>query len=98
MPMVTWEYDGAVYCAMSTEVVTGEGPITAHELSEARLIPPASAAATASPAPGPAAVTVVAYDPEEEKPPMVSFDAGEAVPFAVLRHFVALVAATVEGS
>ncbi|MFD3456294.1 hypothetical protein ACFWVC_29485 [Streptomyces sp. NPDC058691] len=66
--------------------------MTHFELSEARVVPGGTASTPASPAPGPTAVTVIAYAPEEEKPAEVYFDAAQTLPFAVLQRFVALVA------
>lgn len=93
MSLVSWEFDGELYCAQSTEVRDCAGQTTYYELSEARLVPGDSASASASPASGPAAVTAIVYEPEEEKPPMVFFDADQTLPFAVLQHFVTFVAA-----
>ncbi|MGW3952431.1 hypothetical protein ACWEKM_16235 [Streptomyces sp. NPDC004752] len=92
MSLLTWDYDGDLYCALTTETGAGEGRTTQFELSEARIVPGGAPALPASPAPGPAAVTVVAYAPEEEKPAEVFFDETQTLPFAVLQHFVAIVA------
>lgn len=86
MSLLTWEHDGELFCALTTETGAGADRTVHFELSEARTVPPAS------PAPGPAAVTVVAYAAEEDKPPVVFFDAAQTLPFAVLQHFVATVA------
>jgi hypothetical protein len=40
-------------------------------------------------APGPAVLTMVAYAPDEEKPPVVSFDETQSLPFVVAQHFEA---------
>ncbi|MEU7785030.1 hypothetical protein [Amycolatopsis sp. NPDC049159] len=88
---MTWEFDGGLYCAAATETGVGEDRTTYFELSEARTVP-ASAAMPASPAPGPTAVTVVVYAPEEEKPADVFFDGEQTLPFVVLQHFVEIVA------
>lgn len=92
MSLLTWDYDGDPYCALTTETGAGEGRTTHFELSEARMVPGRAPAMPASPAPGPAAVTVVAYAPEEEKPAEVFFDETQTLPFAVLQHFVAIIA------
>jgi hypothetical protein len=92
MSLLTWDYDGDLFCALTTETGAGDGRMTHYELSEARMVPGGTPSAQASPAPGPAAVTVVVYAPEEEKPAEVYFDATQTLPFAVLQHFIALVA------
>ena len=91
MSLVTWEFDGCLYCALATETGVGEDRTTYFELSEARMVPGA-AAMPAAPAPGPAAVTVVVFAPEEEKPADVFFDETKTLPFVVLQHFVEIVA------
>lgn len=91
MSLLTWDYDGDLYCALTTETGAGEGRTIHFELSEARMVPGGAPSLPASPAPGPAAVTVVVYAPEEEKPAEVSFDDTQTLPFAVLQHFVATV-------
>ncbi|UWE10737.1 hypothetical protein [Actinacidiphila bryophytorum] len=93
MSLLTWDYDGDLYCVLTTETGAGEDRTTHVELSEARMVATGAPAAPASPAPGPAAVTVVVYAPEEEKPAEVVFDGAQTVPFAVLERFVATVAA-----
>ncbi|MER6161435.1 hypothetical protein ABT147_38900 [Streptomyces sp. NPDC001868] len=92
MSLLTWDYDGDLFCALTTETGAGEGRTTHFELSEARMVPGRAPSMPASPAPGPTAVTVLVYAPEEEKPAEVYFDATQTLPFAVLQHFVALVA------
>ncbi|WP_406465040.1 hypothetical protein OH768_53855 [Streptomyces sp. NBC_01622] len=92
MSLLTWDYDGDLFCALTTETGAGEGRMTHFELSEARMVPGRSSSLPASPVPGPTAVTVLVYAPEEEKPAEVYFDATQTLPFAVLQHFVALVA------
>ncbi|WP_143684052.1 hypothetical protein [Streptomyces diastatochromogenes] len=98
MSLVTWDYDGDLYCALSTETGAGDGRISYFELSEARMLPGGAPSVPASPAPGPTAVTVVVYAPEEQKSPMVSFDEAQTLPFAVLQHFVAIVASRLEST
>ncbi|MFE2053792.1 hypothetical protein ACFXAS_35680 [Streptomyces sp. NPDC059459] len=92
MSLLTWDYDGDLFCVLTTETGTGEGRMTHFELSEARLVLGGASSMPASPAPGPTAVTVVCYAPEEEKPAEVYFDATQTLPFAVVQHFVAFVA------
>ncbi|WP_030721685.1 hypothetical protein [Streptomyces sp. NRRL S-237] len=92
MPLLIWDYDGDLFCALTTETGTREGRTTHFELSEARMVPGGTPSVPASPAPGPTAVTVVVYAPEEEKPAEAYFDATRTLPFAVLQQFVALVA------
>ncbi|MEW1701127.1 hypothetical protein [Streptomyces sp. NPDC091278] len=92
MSLLTWDYDGDLFCAFTTETGAGEGRMTHFELSEARMVPGGATSMADSPAPGPTAVTVLAYAPEEEKPAEVYFDATQTLPFAVLQHFVAHVA------
>ncbi|MFF2957229.1 hypothetical protein ACFVVU_38565 [Kitasatospora sp. NPDC057965] len=98
MSLLTWDHDGDLYCALTTETGTGEGRTTHFELSEARIVASGSPAVPASPAPGPTAVTVVVYAPEEEKPAEVFFDGMQTLPFTVLQHFVATVAAQLPGT
>ncbi|MET8829522.1 hypothetical protein ABZX40_26755 [Streptomyces sp. NPDC004610] len=93
MSLLTWEYDGDLYCARTTETGTAEDRTTHFELSEARMVPGGAPAMPPSPAPGPTAVTVLVYAPEEEKPAEVFFDATQTLPFAVVQRFVAIVAA-----
>lgn len=92
MSLLTWDYDGDLFCALTTETGADEGRMTHYELSEARMVPGGAPSMSASPAPGPAAVTVLVYAPEEEKPAEVYFDATQTLPFAVLQHFVELIA------
>ncbi|MFS0696301.1 hypothetical protein [Streptomyces nitrosporeus] len=92
MSLLTWDYDGDLFCALTTETGASEGRMTHFELSEARMVPGGASSVPASPAPGPTAVTVVVYAPEEEKLAEVYFDATQTLPFAVLQHFVTLVA------
>ncbi|MFF9483376.1 hypothetical protein [Streptomyces sp. NPDC014676] len=92
MSLLTWDYDGDLFCALTTETGAGEGRMTHFELSEARMGPGGASSTPVPPVPGPTAVTVIAYAPEEEKPAEVYFDATQTLPFAVLQHFVALVA------
>ncbi|MFI2206732.1 hypothetical protein ACH47Z_39635 [Streptomyces sp. NPDC020192] len=92
MSLRTWDYDGDLYCSLTTKTGAGEGLTTHFELSEARMVPGGTPSMPASPAPGPAAVTVVVYAPEEEKPAEVFFDETQTLPFAVLQHFVTIVA------
>ncbi|MFJ9714181.1 hypothetical protein [Streptomyces sp. NPDC101234] len=89
--LLTWDYDGDLYCALTTETGTGEGRTIHFELSEARMVLGGAPSMPASPAPGPTAVTVVVYALEEEKPAEVFFDNTQTLPFAVLQHFVATV-------
>jgi hypothetical protein len=98
MPLLTWEYDGDLFCALITETGAGEGRRTHFELSEARMVPGGTSSLSASPAPGLTAVTVAVYAPEEEKPAEVYFDATQTVPFDVLQRFVALVASRLEST
>lgn len=91
MSMLTWDYDGDLFCALTTDIDVADLQTTHYELSEARNVTSGSPSVPASPAPGPTAVTVVVYAPEEEKPPMVYFDTTQSLPFAVLQHFVAVV-------
>ncbi|MER6443688.1 hypothetical protein [Streptomyces venezuelae] len=93
MSLLTWEYDGDLFCALTTETGTRGGRTTHFELSEARMVAGGTPSSPASPAPGPTAVTVVVYAPEEEKSAEVYFDETQTLPFAVLQHFVATVAA-----
>ncbi|MFJ8431282.1 hypothetical protein ACIQ9P_08270 [Kitasatospora sp. NPDC094019] len=93
MSLLTWDHDGDLYCTLTTETGTGEGRTTHFELSEARIVANGSPSVLASPVPGPTAVTVVAYASDEEKPVEVFFDGTQTLPFAVLQHFVATVAA-----
>ena len=92
MSLLTWDYDGDLFCALTTETGAGEGRMTHFELSEARMGPGGASPTPVPPVLGPTAVTVIAYAPEEEKPAEVYFDATQTLPFAVLEHFVALVA------
>ncbi|MFD3487851.1 hypothetical protein [Streptomyces sp. NPDC058665] len=92
MSLLTWDYDGDLFCTLTTETGAGEGRMTHFELSEARMVPGGASSVSASPTPGPTVVTVLAYAPEEEKPAEVYFDATQTLPFAVLQHFVELVA------
>lgn len=92
MSLLTWDYDGDLFCALTTVTGADEDRMTHFELSEARMVPGGVSSTSASPAPGPTAVTVVVSTPEEQKPAEVYFDATQTVPFAVLHHFVALVA------
>lgn len=92
MSLVTWEFDDGLFCASATETGLGADRTTYFELSEARTVP-GTASVPASPAPGPAAVTVVVYAPEEEKPADVCFDGTQTLPFVVLQRFVEIVAA-----
>jgi hypothetical protein len=96
--MLTWDYDGDLYCALTTETGMGDARTTHFDLSEARIVPSGSPSAPASSAPGPTAVTVVVYAPEEEKPPMVFFDGTQTLPFAVLQQFVATVSEHLPGA
>ncbi|MFI6967201.1 hypothetical protein [Streptomyces sp. NPDC050255] len=94
MALETWEHDGDHYCLQSTYVKGDEAWY--FELSEARSAP---AVRTASPRhdgflPGPAAITVIAHDPEVEKPPYVHFDGDQELPFDVLKYFTTAVATT----
>ncbi|GAA3885257.1 hypothetical protein GCM10022207_60740 [Streptomyces lannensis] len=98
MSLLTWDYDGGLYCALTTETGAGEDRTTYFELSEARMVPGSAPSMPASPAPGPAAVTVIVYAPEEEKPAEVFFDETQTLPFAVLQHFVATVASWLPGT
>ncbi|MGW2883428.1 hypothetical protein ACWDBP_46240 [Streptomyces sp. NPDC001233] len=98
MSLMTWDYNGDLYCVLSTETGAGDGRVCHFELSEARVVPGGVPSVPASPAPGPTAVTVVVYAPEEEKPPMVFFDEAHTLPFAVLQHFVAIVASQLGGT
>lgn len=98
MPLLTWDYDGDLFCALTTETGAGEGRMTHFELSEARMVPGRTSSMPTSPAPGPTAVTVLVYAPEEEKPAEVYFDVTQTLPFAVLQHFVALVASRMENT
>lgn len=91
MSVLNWDYDGDLYCVLTTETGMGDTRTTHFELSEARIVPSGSPSVPASPAPGQTAVTVVVYAPEENKPPVVFFDATQTLPFAVLQHFVATV-------
>ncbi|MFF3015632.1 hypothetical protein [Streptomyces sp. NPDC057939] len=92
MSLLTWNHDGDLFCALTTETGTSEGRITQYELSEARMVPAGTPSSQASPAPGPTAVTVVVHAPAEEKPAEVHFDGTQTLPFAVLQHFMAFVA------
>ncbi|MFI5593237.1 hypothetical protein ACIA5G_49885 [Amycolatopsis sp. NPDC051758] len=94
MSLVTWEFDGCLYCTSTIETGQGEDRTTYFELSEARTVP-GSASMPASPAPGPTAATVIVYAPEEEKSADVFFDGAETLPFVVLQHFVEIVASRV---
>ncbi|WP_031525898.1 hypothetical protein [Streptomyces sp. NRRL F-5123] len=73
MSLLTWDYDGDLFCALTT-MGADEGR-THIELSEARMVPGGASSTPASPAPGPTVATVLVYAPEEEKPAEVSFDA-----------------------
>ncbi|WP_199551380.1 hypothetical protein [Streptomyces sp. N35] len=78
-----WEFRGDYFYVLST--CTGTPSAWHFELSEARPAPvdwPAS-----EHLPGIAAVTVLAFDPDEEKPPSVCFDGEQEVPFEVLCRF-----------
>jgi hypothetical protein len=98
MSLLTWEYDGDLYCALTTETGAGEDLTTYFELSEARMVRGNAPSMPASPAPGPAAVTVIVHPPEEEKPAEVSFDGTQTLPFTVLQYFVATVASRLPGT
>lgn len=91
MAMVTWEYEDEIYCMLPTEDGAGEDWSVFYELSQARMVP-AAAGGTATAAPGATVVTVRMYAAEEEKPPGVWFAGGQELPFAVLKHFIDLVA------
>lgn len=98
MAMATWEFDDGIYCALTTYDGFGEDQVIYHELSEARVIPASAASSdTATAAPGPTAVTVKIYSPEEGKPPSVYFDSHQTIPFAVLKHFIDGVTAAIDG-
>ncbi|MDG4857012.1 hypothetical protein P8605_02360 [Streptomyces sp. T-3] len=92
MSLLTWDYDGDLYCALTTETGVGEDRTIHFELSEARMVPGGDPSTPATPAPGVTAVTVLVYAPEEEKPAEVYFDTAQTLPFAVLQHFVTTVA------
>jgi hypothetical protein len=103
MTTVKWELDEGIFCALSTTVSESHGQVACHELSEARslpppppLPPPPEVAVAAVLLPGPTAVTVKVYEPDDEKPPSVHFDRQQEVPFAALQRFVSLVAATLD--
>ncbi|MFC1407428.1 MULTISPECIES: hypothetical protein [Streptacidiphilus] len=98
MSLLTWDYEGELFCALTTVTGTAEGRMTHFELSEARMVPGGAPSVPASPAPGPTAVTVLVYAPEDEKPAEVYFDTMQTLPFAVLQHFVALVASRLESA
>ncbi|MFF0554188.1 hypothetical protein ACFYUL_35050 [Streptomyces sp. NPDC004311] len=98
MSLLTWEYEGDLFCAHTTKTGTTENRTTHYELSEARTVPAGAPSAPASPTPGPTAVTVLVYAPAEEKPPEVSFDTTQTLPFAVLQHFMTLVASHMEST
>ncbi|MFJ3659329.1 hypothetical protein ACIPPM_02550 [Streptomyces sp. NPDC090119] len=98
MSLLTWDYDGDLFCALTTETGATEGRMTHFELSEARMVPGGASSVPASPAPGPTTVTVLVYAAEEEKPAEVYFDGNQTLPFAVLQHFVALVASRLEST
>ncbi|MFB6888161.1 hypothetical protein ACFCX4_02460 [Kitasatospora sp. NPDC056327] len=92
MATEVWEDEDELYCFQSTHV-DAEGAWV-FELSEARRAP-ASWSGSASEGvvmPGVVMVTVVAHDPEEEKPPYFRFDPGQIVPFDVMKRFVDRVA------
>lgn len=92
MSLLIWDYDGDLYCALTTETGVGEDRTIHFELSEARMVPGGNPSAPATPAPGETAVTVLVYAPEEEKPAEVYFDMTQTLPFAVLHAFIATVA------
>ncbi|MFD7729118.1 hypothetical protein ACFV6F_01865 [Kitasatospora phosalacinea] len=98
MSLTTWSHDGDLYCALFTETGVDGSRVGHFELSEARLVPSGSPAVPDSPAPGPTAVTVVVRALEPEDQPVVFFGDGPTLPFAVLQHFVAVVAARLEGA
>ncbi|WP_420078051.1 hypothetical protein ACN6AT_01120 [Streptomyces sp. JL4002] len=98
MSLLTWEYEGDLFCALTTETGTTENRTTHYELSEARAIPAGTPSAPTLPTPGPTAVTVLVHPPAENKPPEVYFDATQTLPFAVLQHFVTLVASRLEST
>lgn len=91
MSLVTWAYDGDPYCALIAETGADEDRTTHFEFNEARMVPGGTPSMPASPAPGAAAVTVVGYAHEEEKPAEVFFGETQTLPFAVLQHFVTIV-------
>ncbi|WP_033217849.1 hypothetical protein [Kitasatospora phosalacinea] len=97
MSLTTWSHDGDLYCALFTETGVASGRVRHFELSEARLVPSGTPAVPDSPAPGPTAVAVVAQE-LAEGPPTAFFSDGHTVPFAVLQHFVTMVAARLEGA
>ncbi|MFI9329263.1 hypothetical protein ACIGZJ_17165 [Kitasatospora sp. NPDC052868] len=92
MASEVWEDEGDYYCFQTAHVESEEAWI--FELSEAREVPSAWVGTPHQDAvmPGIVAVTVVAHDPDVEKPPYVRFDPEQTVPFTVLRRFVARVA------
>ncbi|MFD0567642.1 hypothetical protein ACFQ2M_41020 [Kitasatospora saccharophila] len=98
MSLTTWSHDGGLYCALFTETGVDGSRLGHFELSAARLVPSGIPSVPDSPAPGPTALTVVApaLDPGDQ--PVVFFGDGPTLPFAVLQHFVAMVAARLEGA
>ncbi|WP_395298374.1 hypothetical protein ACF9IK_36620 [Kitasatospora hibisci] len=93
MALSAWDCDGDLYCVLTTEIGVGEGRTVHFELSEACVVPGGGPSVPAAPAPGVAAVTVVAYPPGEEEPAEVFFDEAQTLPFAVVHHFAVTVAA-----
>jgi len=87
MPMEAWEHDGDTYCLQATRL--GDGWY--FELGEARAAPTTrtDVPRTEDVLPGPVVATVIAYDPDEEKPPSVHFDTDRELPFEALRWFIA---------
>ncbi|MFJ8915623.1 hypothetical protein, partial [Amycolatopsis sp. NPDC102389] len=79
-------------CFQATRLDSDEAWI--YQLSEARPVPPSWIGTPSAGAvlPGDALVTVMAYDPEIEKPPCVSFAPGEVVTLTSLRGFLDRVA------
>ncbi|WP_433224654.1 hypothetical protein [Microtetraspora malaysiensis] len=90
--MEFWEYDGDHYCLLSTYVKSDEAWY--FELSEARPAPTAwrNVSQCGDVLPGITTVTVVAHDPDVEKPPYVFFGGDQEFPFEVLSHFLTRVA------
>ena len=90
--METWQFDDGTFCMLSTGDGLGDERVTYHELSEARTVPGNPGAVV----PGPTAVTVKIYSPAEGKPPSAYFGDHQEIPFAVLHHFMDLVAARLQ--